>query len=122
GCLLGDRHTTRSTLLMPAWIVFASLAVLPGGLFHRHYWVTLTFPLALAGGVAIGRVKAWVAIPGVCLAVIPWVVGSAHIIALDRDDVAIQAHDDPRLRVDESVARWYNDHRTPAATLYVIGR
>jgi len=118
--LIRDRRLRQASLLIPAWIVFAALAVLAGGLFHRHYWVTLTFPLALAGGVAIGRFKTWLAIPVVCLAVIPSLVGSAHIIALDRDDVAIQAHDDPRLRVDESVARWYNDHRTPGSTLYVM--
>jgi len=118
--LVRDRHIRRATLLIPAWIVFAALAVLAGGLFHRHYWVTLTFPLALAGGVAIGKFKAWLAIPIVCLAVIPSLVGTTHIIALDRDDVVLKAHDDPRLRVDEAVARWYDDNRTSDSTLYVL--
>src|SRR3954453_22719066 len=119
-CLVRDRQIRRATLLIPAWLIFASAAVLAGGLFHRHYWVTLTFPLAAAAGVAIAKVKAPLAIALACLAVVPSVVGSARVIRLDRTEVAITADDDPRLHVDEAVSRWYKKNRTADSTFYVM--
>ena len=77
-----------------------------GGLFHRHYWVTLTFPFAAAAAVAIGRINGHVAIAVAVasLAVIP------SLISTERGDraataptIAITAHDDPRLTVDEQL-------------------
>ncbi|HZX54316.1 MAG TPA: hypothetical protein VFE86_06530 [Ilumatobacteraceae bacterium] len=118
--LARDRQLRRATFLIPAWLVFASAAVVAGGLFHRHYWVTLTFPLAAAGGVAVAKMKAPLAIALTCLAVVPSLVGTAKVIALDRTDVAITAHDDPRLRVDEAISRWYTSNRTADSTFYVM--
>ena len=113
---------TRKTVLVPAWICFAVAALLAGGLFHRHYWVTLTFPFAAAAAVAIGRIKGHVAIAiaVASLAVIPSLISTEHVIVLNRSAVAIVAHDDPRLTIDEHVARWYTDHRTPGSTLYAL--
>ncbi len=45
--LVRDRRLRRATVLLPAWVVFSTVAFLTGGLFHRHYWITLTFPLAV---------------------------------------------------------------------------
>jgi hypothetical protein len=42
------------------------------------------------------------------------------VIRLDRVDVALVAHNDPRLIVDEGVAQWYKDHRTADSTIYVM--
>ncbi len=118
--LVRSRRIRRSTVLIPAWICFAVLAFMTGGLFHRHYWVTLTFPLAAAAGVAVAKIRAPIAITLACLAVIPSLISSVKVIALNRAKVAIVAHDDPRLVVDERVGRWYTDHRTPDSTLYAM--
>ncbi len=118
--LVRSRRISRSTVLIPAWICFAGLAFMTGGLFHRHYWVTLTFPLAAAAGVAVAKLRAPIAITLACLAVIPSLISSVKVIALDREKVAIVAHDDPRLVVDERIGRWYADHRTPDSTLYIM--
>lgn len=123
--LARSRRFTRSRVLLPAWICFAVLAFLTGGLFHRHYWVTLTFPLAAAAGMAIAaslsprrpaRLFAVVA----ALVALPSVVSTAQVIVLDRVAVATLAHDDPRLVVDERIGRWYRDHRTPGSTLLAM--
>lgn len=115
-------RVTRKTVLVPAWICFAVAAFLAGGLFHRHYWVTLTFPFAAAAAVAIGKIKGHVAIAitAAALAVIPSLISTERVIVLNRAAVAIAAHDDPRLTIDEHVARWYADNRTPKSTLLVL--
>jgi hypothetical protein len=118
--LLRSRRVSRSTVLIPAWLCFAILAFVTGGLFHRHYWVTLTFPLAAAAGVGIARIRPLLAMVLACLAIIPSLISSANVIALDRAQVAIKAHNDPRPIVDERVGRWYAEHRTPGSTLYIM--
>jgi hypothetical protein len=119
--LVRSRHITRSTALLPAWMCFAAVALLTGGLFHRHYWVTLTFPFAASAAVAIAKIKRLPAVLVVaCLAVIPSLISSIRVIQLDRDAAALRAHDDPRPMIDERVGDWYREHRTPGSTLYVM--
>jgi hypothetical protein len=113
---------TRNRVLIPAWMFFAVAAFVTGGLFHRHYWVTLTFPFAAAAAVAISKIKGHVAfaIAVATLAVIPSLISTGRVIVLDRAAAALMAHNDPRLVVDERVARWYADNRTPGSTLYAL--
>jgi phosphatidylglycerophosphatase A len=119
--LVRSRRISRSQVLVPAWMCFAVLAFVTGGLFHRHYWVTLTFPFAAAAGVAIGRLKfAWWAAAVTLLAVIPSLISSEKVIVLDRAAASELAHDDPRLVIDERVGDWYAAHRSPGSTLYVM--
>jgi 4-amino-4-deoxy-L-arabinose transferase-like glycosyltransferase len=123
--LARDRRITRSRVLLPAWVCFASLAFVTGGLFHRHYWVTLTFPLAAAAAVGIAarrrlRINSGMLIAVVCLVALPSLISTAHVVELERRDAALVAHDDPRLVVNEQVGKWYADHRTPDSTLYAL--
>jgi hypothetical protein len=113
---------SRNRVLIPAWMCFAVVAFLTGGLFHRHYWVTLTFPFAAAAAVAIGKIRGHVAIAiaVATLSVIPSLISTGRVIVLDRAAVAITADNDPRLVVNERVARWYADNRTPGSTLYAL--
>jgi 4-amino-4-deoxy-L-arabinose transferase-like glycosyltransferase len=123
--LARDRHITSAGVLVPAWVVFASLAFVTGGLFHRHYWVTLTFPLAAAAAIAVARMwqsrtKARSLVAVLCVLTIPSLISTAEVIKLDRSDAALLAHDDPRLVINERVGQWYIDHRTPDSTLYAM--
>ena len=113
---------TRKTVLIPAWMCFAAAAFLAGGLFHRHYWVALTFPFAAAAAVAIGRIRGHfaIAIAVASVALIPSLISTERVIVQDRAAIAVTAHDDPRLTIDEHVARWYADNRTPGSTLYAL--
>lgn len=122
--LARDRRVARATVLLPAWVCFAALAFVTGGLFHRHYWVTLTFPLAAAAAVAIAprsrRLDGRMLIAVMCLVVAPSIVSTARVIKLDRSAAAVLANDDPRLIVDERVGQWYDDHRTADSTFYAL--
>jgi hypothetical protein len=119
--LTHSRRVDRATVLLPAWICFSTMAFLTGGLFHRHYWVTLTFPLATAAGVAISALKVrWCVVAVVVLAVIPSLISSGEVIVMDRAAASLRAHDDPRLVIDERVGDWYADNRSPGSTLYVM--
>ena len=117
-----NRRITRANVLIPAWMCFAVTGFLAGGLFHRHYWVTLTFPFAAAAAVAIAKLKGPMAttVALVCLAIIPSLISTGRVIVLDRVSAATEAHNDPRLVVDERVAQWYADNRTAGSTLYAL--
>jgi hypothetical protein len=116
-----SRRLTRANLLLPAWTCFAAITFLAGGLFHRHYWVTLTFPVAAAAAVAVARIRSRiVVIVMACLVVIPSLISTMHVIVLNRGPAAVLASDDPRSLIDERVADWYAQHRTPGSTLYVM--
>ena len=52
--------------------------------------------------------------------ILPSLISTARVIKLDRIHVALLAHDDPRLVVDERVGQWYLDHRTADSTLLAL--
>jgi hypothetical protein len=123
--LVRDRHLTRANVLIPAWLCFASIAFLSGGLFHRHYWVTLTFPLAAAAAVALAprsreRITGLALIAIACLVALPSVISTARVIVRDRAEAAAIAYGDPRGVVDEQVGRWYRENRTASSTIYAM--
>jgi hypothetical protein len=123
--LVRSRHLTRSNFLLPAWVSFAVVAFLTGGLFHRHYWVTLTFPLAAAAAVAVA--PRWhrprqrgALVATTCLLAIPSLISTVQVVVLGRAAAALLAHNDPRLVIDEQVGKWYREQRTPTSTLYAL--
>lgn len=118
--LARSRRITRSAVLLPAWICFAGLGFLTGGLFHRHYWVTLTFPVAAAAAVAMAKINGRLLVAVTSLVVIPSLISTVQVIVLGRSAVAVQANDDPRLSANERIGDWYIQHRTPGSTLYAM--
>jgi hypothetical protein len=116
-----SRSVTRATLLIPAWICCAVITFLAGGLFHRHYWVTLTFPLAAAAAVAVGRVgRPAVLILIAGLLALPSLISTVQVVKLDRAAAGLLASDDPRSLTNERIAAWYDEHRVPGSTLYAM--
>ncbi|MEY2446160.1 MAG: hypothetical protein QOE00_2740, partial [Ilumatobacteraceae bacterium] len=113
---------TRKTVLVPAWMCFAIAGFLSGGLFHRHYWVTLTFPLAAAAGVALGRMGSrWMVTAAIVIVVaLPSLISTAQVIVKDRAAAALLASDDPRSLTNERIGDWYKQHRTPGSTIYAM--
>ena len=119
--LVRGRRVTRSGVLVPAWICFAIITFLAGGLFHRHYWVTLTFPLAAAAGVAIATIGSRTVVIAIAsLAIIPSLISTTHVIVLGRSAATVLASDDPRSLTNERVADWYKQNRTPGSTIYAM--
>jgi hypothetical protein len=119
--LARSRRVTRSRILIPAWICFAAVTFLAGGLFHRHYWVTLTFPIGAAAGLAVGRIRNQVAVITIAgLVVLPSLISTMHVIALPRAAATMLASDDPRSLVNERVGDWYRQNRTASSTIYAL--
>lgn len=112
------RHEHAILLL---WLGAALAAFMSGGQFHRHYWVTLTFPVAVIGAITIATVRreslrmalAW-------LVLVPGLVSAVRIIELPRDQVPVRANNDPRLIIDEHMADWYLANHTPGETMYIL--
>lgn len=119
--LARSRKVTRSRVLIPAWICFAVVTFLAGGLFHRHYWVTLTFPIGAAAGLAVGKIRSQVAVITIaCLVAVPSLISTMHVIVLPRAAAAMLASDDPRSLVNEQVGDWYRQNRTASSTIYAL--
>ncbi len=118
--LVGSRRITRSTVLLPAWVCFAGLGFFAGGLFHRHYWVMLTFPLAAAAAVTLAKINGRRLVAVTSLVAIPSLISTAQVIALDRSAVPVRANDDRRLIANERIGDWYIEHRTAESTLYAM--
>ena len=119
--LARSRRVTRSHVLIPAWICFAVITFLAGGLFHRHYWVTLTFPIGAAAGFVVGKIRSQVAVITIaCLVAVPSLISSMHVIVLPRAAATVLASDDPRSLVNEQVGDWYRQNRTANSTIYAM--
>ncbi len=56
----------------------------------------------------------------ICAVTVPSVISTVRVIGLDRDDVTIVAHDDPRPVVDERIGQWYIGNRTADSTLFAM--
>ena len=102
------------------WLGLAVLAFAVGGNFHRHYWIELTFPIAVLAGLCLAvptrtgtvrqppdatslrRLLTWsLALPLVLSLLVIAVPG------IERDH---------RVDADIALARWYDQHRTPTST------
>ncbi len=117
----GTGGSLAQRVLIPAWVCFAVITFLAGGLFHRHYWVTLTFPLAAAAGVAVTTIRSRAAVIAIaCLVALPSLISTSHVIVLDRGAAALLSSDDPRSVTNERVADWYRLNRTPGSTIYAL--
>ena len=119
--LARSRRVTRSRVLIPAWICFAVITFLAGGLFHRHYWVTLTFPIGAAAGLAVGKIRSQIGVIIIaCLVAVPSLISTMHVIVLPRAAATELASDDPRSLVNEQVGDWYRQNRTASSTIYAL--
>ena len=91
------------------------------GQFHRHYWITVTFPVAIGAAVLISSVRRQgLQIALAVAVVVPSLFSTLRIIGLPRDEVPTQSSSDNRLVADEQIADWYLSNRTPGDTLYAF--
>jgi len=98
------------------WLLAAGLALLTGGNYHRHYWLTVTFPLAVVAAfalVGIDRVpadapaRAWpVDRSRLLLALAAPLAVTAVLVAMPSLE---QEH---RIRADEELVAWVREHRS----------
>ncbi|HWJ97042.1 MAG TPA: hypothetical protein VNQ33_02715 [Acidimicrobiales bacterium] len=103
-----SRRLRPEHVLVLLWIAVATAGFFAGGNYHRHYWIQLAFPVAVASAVAITagpRQTERDLVRTTALAVALPLAISAVLIArpsLERD---------PRVAADAAIARWYRQHR-----------
>ncbi|MUH51871.1 MAG: hypothetical protein F2789_11755, partial [Actinobacteria bacterium] len=115
------RKPRNELSILALWMVAATAAFLSGGQFHRHYWVTLAFPIAVLGAVCITSLRGWRTQALVAAVVLlPAMVSSVRLIALPRQQVPLRTSTDPRLVKDEHMAHWYLANRAPGETMYIM--
>ncbi|MGN6695374.1 MAG: hypothetical protein ACTHN0_14455 [Aquihabitans sp.] len=94
--------------LVLLWAAVAVIGFFAGGNYHRHYWIQLAFPTAVAAGIGLTAgprqtEPALVRTTALALA-LPLAISAVLIVrpSLERD---------PRVTADAAIARWYRDHR-----------
>ena len=91
-------------LVLPLWMVTATMAFLSGGQFFRHYWVSLLFPLAAIGGYVIGSIRiGWQRVGLAALLLLPAFIAWEKVVLLPRVSVAMNI-DDYAARQAEEIA------------------
>lgn len=111
----------RRDALAVCWLVGAGLALLTGGNYHRHYWITVVFPLALVLALAV----TWDRRPGAVTRAAdpadgrgPWPIPPAWLAAACVIPLTVTAvlmafpslEQDSRLRANREVAAWVREH------------
>lgn len=90
------------------WTAVSLLGFFAGGNYHRHYWIQLVFPVAVACGIATtaGRRQTERAlVRSTALAVaLPLVIS---LVLIARPTI----EQDPRVAADAAIARWFEQHR-----------
>lgn len=114
---LRSRFDRRSALAV-CWLIGAGLALLTGGNYHRHYWITVVFPLALVVALVVvgGRPAAVTAddtlgtgawpVPPAWLALacaVPLAVTAVLVVAPELEQ-------DARLDQNRAIAAWVDEH------------
>ena len=116
-----DHEPRAEHALLGLWMLAAIAAFLSGGQFHRHYWVTLAFPVAVIGAVLIAAIRVrWQQVAVVAFVLVPAIASSARLIALPRDQVPIRTSTDARLIKDEDMADWFLANRADGETMYIM--
>lgn len=96
------------------WCAASLAAFLAGGNYHRHYWVQLAFPVAVAAGIGltvggpqterqlVRRTAAALALPVIISLVL------VAVPSIERD---------PRVDADRAIATWFRSQSTPGDDL-----
>ena len=115
----GSLRWPRRDLLVLTWLGAASFAFLLGGGYWRHYWLLLAAPISTLAGAAIGAVRR-LRVAAVGLVVAPALITSIWVFAGNPRSITARAASDHRAVVDQHVADWFDAHRHPGDTLYVM--
>lgn len=114
-----SRHRAALSVLA-AWSVAALGAFWTGGLFHRHYWTILMYPLAVGTGAALSMLRGRVAVTVAAVVLAVPAVSTARGIVMDDADVARVLHADTRLVRNEQAGRWIRENVPAGDSVWVM--
>jgi hypothetical protein len=114
-----SRHRGALAVLA-AWSLAALAAFWTGGLFHRHYWTILMYPLAVGTGASLATLRGRTAVAvAVGVLAVP-AVSTARGIVMDDAEVARELHADTRLVRNEQAARWIRANVPEGDSVWVM--
>lgn len=115
------RTSIRLPHVLGIWSGVVAISFLLGGNYFRHYWLLWCPVLAVAGGVALARVMTRrVAVAAGLTLLAPGLLAAASILEMDRAESGATASDDPRLGVDEPVAKWFAATARPGEHIFAM--
>ena len=122
-CLVaGSRRCVRrlTWVVLSVWFGLAVVSFLIGGLFYRHYWMILIFPLATMVGVAVSlattRTRRLVGLA--CALAVPLIMSARLMVVPDRQLGTRLG--DSRWTVDIDVGRWVDQRASPGDQVLAI--
>lgn len=113
------RVAFRTMTILTTWLFISFAAFAMGGQFFRHYWIILMLPIGTFAGAMISYAnQKWLRnLLSAALVVSP-LIHTATAVAIPRNQIGRELHDDSRLAKDERVAAWLNAMRKPGDTIY----
>lgn len=113
------RVAFRTMTILTTWLFISFAAFAMGGQFFRHYWIILMLPIGTFAGAMISYAnQKWLRnLVSAALVVSP-LIHTATAVAIPRNQIGRELHDDSRLAKDERVAAWFNAMRKPGDTIY----
>ncbi|MEI7546893.1 MAG: glycosyltransferase family 39 protein [Actinomycetota bacterium] len=108
-------------LLLPIWAVLSVLMFLSGGQFFHHYWLTLTYPLAAIGGLAIGGLglvwwRRGLLVAAVASAALSWV----SFATTSREEIWPKISGEHRPLIAQQLGHWLPTVMQPGDTLFAM--
>jgi hypothetical protein len=100
------RRHRDAVIVLAVWSCAALGAFWTGGLFHRHYWTILMFPLSVATGAALSFLSGRSAVVVTAGVLAVPALSTARGIVMDDATVARVLHADGRLVRNEVSAEW----------------
>ena len=119
GVLEARRVAFRTMAILATWLFISFAAFAMGGQFFRHYWIIMMFPIGTFAGAMISYAnKKWLRNLLLAALITSPLIHTATAMAIPRNLIGRELHDDSRLAKDERVAAWFNVMRKPGDTIY----
>jgi hypothetical protein len=106
-------------VLLPLWLLTASLSFVIGGGYWRHYWLLLAGPVSALAGAAVPRFGR-LSVVAAAVVVAPCVAISTWVFVGDTATLSMRAASDQDSARARQVADWFIVHRRPGDDLYVM--
>lgn len=111
----------RVLAVIVLWLLLGTCAFMLGGLFHRHYWIILMFPVGTALGVMVSLVPSVkVARNLFVTAIIVPLIMTGNAMLISRVNVGSRLHGDNRLSGNEQIAKWFDAHSHAGDQIYAL--
>jgi hypothetical protein len=121
GVLEVRRVAFRTMAILATWLFVSFAAFAMGGQFFRHYWIILMLPIGTFAGAMISYAnQKWLRNLLLAALIVSPLIHTATALAIPRNRIGHELHDDSRLAKDERVAAWFNAMRRPGDTIYAM--